>query len=84
MLNKTPLYLCSMEIETVREKYLNKMVCHMATGLTFEICDLVQLGILTKDKIELIFQHPTLKEIPMGQQCSATLREIEVHYRIVC
>ena len=55
----------------------------MATGLTFDICDLVQLGILTKDKIELIFQHPTLDEIPLGQQSSATLREVEVHYRIL-
>lgn len=72
-----------MEIEAVREKYLNKTVCHMATGLTFEVCDLVQLGRLTKDKIELMFQHPTLEEIPIGQQSSATLREVEVHYRIL-
>ncbi len=55
----------------------------MATGLTFEICELVELGILTKDKIELKFKHPTDDEIPIGQQSSATLREIEAHYRIV-
>ena len=71
-----------MEIEEVEEKYLNKTVCHMATGLVFEICELVQLGRLTKDKIELIFKHPFLDDIPLGQQGSATLREIEVHYRI--
>lgn len=72
-----------MEIEEVEEKYLNKTVCHMATGLTFEICELVQLGRLTKDQVDLIFKHPTEDEIPIGQQSSASLREIEVHYRIL-
>lgn len=72
-----------MELREVEEKYLNRQVCHMATGLIFEVAGCVELGRLTKDRIELLFSHPTLDEIPIGQQSSATLREIEVHYRII-
>ena len=72
-----------MEFSEVEEKYLNKKVCHMATGLIFEVYRLVELGRLTKDRIELLFKHPELDEIPIGQQSSASLREIEAHYRIM-
>lgn len=72
-----------MEMEEVGTKYLNKVVRHMATGLTFEVTDLIELGRLTKDRIELVFKHPDIDEIPIGQPTSATLREIEVHYQVV-
>lgn len=72
-----------MELREAEEKYLNRQVCHMATGLIFEVSGFVELGRLTKDRIELLFRHPTLDEIPIGQQSSATLREIEIHYRII-
>ncbi|PBQ33532.1 hypothetical protein CNR22_17695 [Sphingobacteriaceae bacterium] len=72
-----------MELAEAEKKYLHKVVCHMATGLTFEVTELVELGRLTKDRIELHFKHLVEEEIPIGQQSSATLREIEIHYRIV-
>ena len=72
-----------MEFGEVRDKYLHKTVCHMATGLRFEVCELIELGILTKDRLQFIFKHPDLEEIPIYRQSSATLREIETHYRIV-
>jgi hypothetical protein len=72
-----------MELKEAVEKYRNKTVCHMATGLTFEVYEIIELGRLTKDRIEFKFKHPTLDDIPIGQQTSSSLREIEAHYRII-
>ena len=64
-------------------KYLNRIVKHNATGLTFKIIDFITLGKREKYKIEAVFEDLILDEIPLGLPMGAGINELEIHYEVV-
>lgn len=72
-----------MEITEIEAKYLNRIVKHNATGLTFKITNFITLSKREKYKIEAVFEDLILEEIPIGQPMGAGIKELEIHYEIV-
>jgi hypothetical protein len=85
-----------MNLQDARRKYLGKAVTHMATGLAYRVVEVetkaevkrmlevkTEMKNEVKDKIEGLFEHLTEDTIPFGEPESASIHELETHYRIL-
>lgn len=72
-----------MNLKEAERKYLNKTVRHFATGSSFIVYDIIDLGPKEKRRIRALFDCQEEVDNTIFQPVDAGILELETHYTLV-